>query len=203
MTELVLSGGHIRLEPLQLSHVGGLVGAASVDRSLYQWTPVPRTEIETQRYIETALAWQESGTAIPFATIRKQDGQLIGSTRFWNIERWPWPEGHARAGRTIPDACEIGYTWLTAGAIRTVANTEAKFLMLAHAFESWQVLRVCFHTDVRNSRSRAALERIGATYEGVLRAHRFDAVFSPRDSVRYSILATEWAEVKHRLQQFL
>lgn len=107
---------------------------------------------------------------------------MIGSTRFWNIEQWPWPEWHERHGREAPDACEIGYTWLTRSAIRTPINTEAKLLMLTHAFENWQVLRVCFHTDVRNNRSRAALERIGGKFEDILRAHRMAADYIARDS---------------------
>ena len=136
---------------------------------------------------------------VPFAIVGNEDGLVIGSTRFWNIERWAWPQGHPSRGRDAPDACEIGYTWLTRSATRTAANTESKLLMLTHAFEVWQVLRVCFHTDARNDRSRAALERIGGQCEGILRAHRMAADFIPRDSVRYSILASEWPGVKERL----
>jgi RimJ/RimL family protein N-acetyltransferase len=121
--------------------------------------------------VDTALAWRDAGSAVPFAIVRMSDGVAIGSTRFWNLERWSWPPGHPRHGRHFPDACEIGYTWLTRSAIRTAANTEAKLLMLMHAFETWEVLRVCFHTDARNQRSRAALERIGGKCEGILRAH--------------------------------
>ena len=128
---------------------------------------------------------------------------MIGSTRFCYIERWLWPQGHPRHGRQHPDACEIGYTWLTRDAIRTGANTEAKLLMLTHAFEVWQTLRVCLHTDARNLRSRAAIERIGGRYEGTLRAHRMAADFIARDSVRYSIVAAEWPEVKQRLRRLL
>jgi RimJ/RimL family protein N-acetyltransferase len=140
---------------------------------------------------------------VPFAIIRLDGGMVIGSTRFWNIERWAWPQGHPRHGRQFPDACEIGYTWFTRSAIRTAANTEGKLLMLTHAFETWQVLRVCFHTDSRNQRSSAALERIGAKFEGILRAHRMALDFIPRDSARYSIVATEWPGVKQRLTQRL
>ena len=107
------------------------------------------------------------------------------------------------ATTTTPDACEIGYSWLGPLSIRTAANTESKLLMLTHAFETWKVLRVCFHTDFRNGRSRAALERIGAQFEGVLRAHRLAADLIPRDSARYSILAGEWPVVKPRLQELL
>jgi N-acetyltransferase len=198
-----LTGRHVRLEPLDLRHVDGLVAASAADPSLYQWSPVPQGRAEATRYIDTALSWRHAGTAVPFAVVRKEDGILIGSTRFWNIECWSWPPGHVRHARPTPDACEIGYTWFTRSAIRTAANTEAKLLMLAHAFETWQVLRVCFHTDARNQRSRAALERIGGKFEGILRAHRMAADFIPRDSVRYSIVAEEWPAVKQKLSRLL
>ncbi len=194
-----LAGAQIRLEPLDHHHAGGLAAASATDPSLYQWSPIPQGKLEATAYINTALAWRDAGTAVPFAIVRLNDASVIGSTRFWNIERWSWPPGHARHGRPHPDACEIGYTWFAQSAIRTGANTEAKLLMLAHAFESWQALRVCFHTDARNQRSRAALERIGAKFEGILRAHRVAADFIPRDSVRYSIVAAEWPDVKQQL----
>jgi len=199
----LLQGQHVRLEPLERRHVDGLAAASGDDASLYQWSPVPRSKPEAASYIETALAWQAAGSAVPFAIVRVPDGVVLGSTRFWNLERWAWPQGHPAHGRGVPDACEIGYTWLARSAIRTGANTESKLLMLRHAFEVWQVLRVCFHTDARNQRSRAALERIGAQYEGILRAHRMAADFIPRDSVRYSIVAAEWPAVKQRLIQFV
>jgi RimJ/RimL family protein N-acetyltransferase len=202
-TTPTLSGTHIRLEPLSHHHVAGLAAASASDPSLYQWSPVPQGTAQATTYIDIALAWRDAGTAIPFAIVSVNDGALIGSTRFWNIERWSWPPGHPRHGRHSPDACEIGYTWFTRSAIRTAANTEAKLLMLTYAFETWQVLRVCFHTDARNQRSRAALERIGAKFEGVLRAHRMAADFIPRDSVRYSIVAAEWPEIKPQLIQRL
>jgi RimJ/RimL family protein N-acetyltransferase len=197
--DFALRGKHIRLEPLHENHIDQLVAAAQIDPSLYQWSPVPQGKVEAARYVEAALAWKAAGTAVPFAIIRADDDVLIGSTRFWNLERWAWPPGHPSHGRSTPDACEIGYTWLTRSAIRTPANTEAKLLMLSHAFEAWHVLRVCFHTDFRNARSRAALERIGGQMEGVLRAHRMASDFIPRDSVRYSILTAEWPNVKQRL----
>jgi len=200
---IVLQGRHIRLEPLEHRHVDGLVAAAAADPSLYRWSPVPQGKTEASAYVATALAWRESGTAVPFAIVRANDSEVIGSTRFFNLERWSWPQGHPLNGRDVPDACEIGYTWLTRSAIRTPANSEAKLLMLTHAFEKWEMLRVCFHTDVRNQRSRAALERIGGQFEGILRAHRMAADYIPRDSVRYSIVAAEWPAVKQRLLQFV
>jgi RimJ/RimL family protein N-acetyltransferase len=200
MESFVLQGRHIRLEPLEHRHVDGLVAAAGDDALLYQWSPVPRGKLAATSYVETALAWRDAGTAVPFAIVRVNDDIVIGSTRFWNLERWAWPHGHPLHGRSVPDACEIGYTWLTREAIRTAANSEAKLLMLTHAFEVWRLLRVCFHTDARNQRSRAALERIGGQFEGILRAHRMAADFIPRDSVRYSIVAAEWPAVKERLR---
>jgi N-acetyltransferase len=199
----MLSGKYVRLEPLEPRHVAGLIAASGTDPSLYQWSPVPLGEAEVARYVETALAWRDAGTALPLATVRVEDDVVIGSTRFWNMERWAWPSGHARHGWPDPDVCEIGYTWLTRPAIRTAANTEAKLLMLTHAFETWGVLRVCFHTDARNQRSREALERIGGKLEGILRAHRMAADFIPRDSVRYSITEAEWLAVKEKLRRLL
>ena len=197
--DLVLEGQQVRLEPLQLHHAGALLAALSSEPSLYQWTPVPHSQAEAVTYINTALSWKEAGTAVPFAIVRKQDGTVIGSTRFWNVERWAWPAEHRAHAGGFADACEIGYTWLAHSAIRSRANTESKLLMLQHAFEEWKMLRVCFHTDSRNQRSRAALERIGAKFEGILRAHRMAVDYIPRDSARYSIIASEWPEVKKRL----
>jgi RimJ/RimL family protein N-acetyltransferase len=199
-----LEGRNIILEPLDLRHAAALAKASAAgDSELYRWSPVPQGEAEARGYIETALAWRDAGTAFAFTTVRKTDGVVIGSTRFFDIERWAWPVGHAQHGRSGPDACEIGYTWLTPSALRTAANTEAKLLMLTHAFESWQVHRVCFHTDVRNERSRNALARIGGKFEGILRAHRMSADFIPRDSARFSIVAAEWPQAKQVLQKML
>jgi RimJ/RimL family protein N-acetyltransferase len=198
-----LTGRRVRLEPLDRRHVDGLVAASAGDPSLYQWSPVPQGKLEATRYVDTALALRDAGSAVPFATVTLNDGAVIGSTRFFDLERWAWPPGHPRHGRSVPDACEIGYTWLTRSAIRTAANTEAKLLMLTHAFETWEVLRVCLHTDARNLRSRAAIERIGGAFEGILRSHRMAADYIARDSARYSIVAAEWPDVKRKLKQFL
>jgi hypothetical protein len=127
----MLTGKHIRLEPLKRRHQSGLVAAVLAgDPSLYPWSPVPQGEVEIARYVDTGLAWREAGTAVPFATVRLEDGAVIGSTRFWNIERWAWPSGHDRYGRSNPDACEIGYTWLTHSAIRTPGEYRSE---IAHA----------------------------------------------------------------------
>jgi len=194
-----LQGRHVRLEPLEHRHVDGLVAAAAVDPSIYRWSLVPQGSDAMTRYVDTAISWREAGTAAPFAIVRADDGAVIGSTRFWAMDRWGWPEGHPEQGRSGPDTCEIGYTWLTRPAIRTGVNTEAKLLMLTHAFEVWRVFGVCLHTDARNEQSRAAMERMGARLDGILRAHRLASDFRPRDSARYSIVAAEWPNVKQRL----
>ena len=196
----ILAGSYVRLEPLAHTHIPGLVAAAREDPSLYRWSTIPQGVMEMAQYVDTALGWREAGSALPFATVRVEDDTVVGSTRFFLLERWAWPAGHPHARRNGFDGCEIGYTWLSASATRTAANTEAKLLMLSHAFEAWGVQRVCFHTDVRNERSRAALERIGAQFEGVLRAHRLSSDLAPRDSARYSIVAAGWPQVKERLQ---
>jgi len=200
-----LTGKHVRLEPLELRHAEALSEAASAssDAELYRWTFVPHSIEEATEYVKTAIGWREAGTAVPFATVRLSDGAVIGSTRFFDIDRWAWPAEDERHGRLRPDVCEIGYTWLTSSAVRTAANTEAKLLMLAHAFDVWQVLRVCLHTDERNQRSRNAIERIGGKFEGILRSHRLAADHTPRNSARFSILAAEWPDVKHHLTSLL
>lgn len=198
-----LEGNHVRLEPLEHRHIDGLLAAADVDRSFYQWTVVPEGKDAMTEYVETALEGRAAGISVPFATIRRDDGAVIGSTRYFDISRWDWPHGHPSASRDQPDVCEIGYTWLTPSAIRTAANSEAKLLMLAHAFENWQVLRVCLHTDERNERSRAAIARIGGRFEGILRAHKLASDHTPRNSARFSILAGEWPAAKQRLRELL
>jgi RimJ/RimL family protein N-acetyltransferase len=200
MEDLQLTGTHVRLEPLELRHADALVRAAQGDPALYKWTFIPQDKAAAESYIETALAWKRADMALPFAIVRLSDGMVCGSTRFWNLERWFWPAGHASYGRTTPDACEIGYTWLSPAAMRTAVNTEAKLLLLTFAFEEWKVLRVCLHTDARNTRSRAAIEGIGGQFEGILRAHRMAADLTPRDSARYSIIAPEWPALKLRLR---
>jgi N-acetyltransferase len=193
-----LVGKVVRLEPLGYQHVPGLVAAAADGRELYRWSAVPQDEAQVRAYIETAIAAQEGGTAVPFAVVRAADDTVIGSTRFWDLAWWPWPDGRDCPG---PDTCEIGYTWLSPTAIRTGANTEMKRLMLTHAFEVWQVSSVNLHTDARNQRSRDAMARIGLRFEGVLRAHRLGTDLRPRDSARFSVTAAEWPAVKQHLDE--
>lgn len=203
--DLTLTGGLIRLEPLRREHIGALTAASAAldpgmsDPEIYSWTVVPQGIDEMTRYVETALEWQEAGTAIPFTVVRLRDNAVIGSTRYWNIERWTWPEGSPRHGNPNPDTCEIGWTWYSRPAIRSGANPEGKFLMLQQAFEVWKTLRVSLHTDSRNRRSQAAMERIGFKREGVIRAHKLATDGVARDSYRYSMIAGEWPEAKKRL----
>ena len=130
MESFTLRGKRVRLEPLERRHIDGLVAASSGDAELYRWSPVPQGPVAANKYVETALTWRDAGTSVPFAIVRISDDTVIGSTRFWNLEYWAWPESHTLHGRKIPDACEIGYTWLTSSAIRTAANSESKLLML-------------------------------------------------------------------------
>jgi N-acetyltransferase len=196
---LTFAGDIVRLEPLLPEHVEPLNEASRGFREAYRWSFVPEGIEETRRYVETALSWQSDGLAVPFVIARIASGKIIGSTRFFNIERWNWPPGHERYGNKDPDAVEIGYSWLAADSLRSGANVEAKMLLLTYAFEMWRVLRVCFHTDFRNERSRRALSALGATFEGFLRSHRMAADFTPRTSARFSIIQSEWHEIKTRL----
>jgi RimJ/RimL family protein N-acetyltransferase len=199
-----LTGRLVRLEPLQLQHGEALLAAATgADPELYRWTIVPQDRASVISYIEKALAWREAGTAMPFATVRTADGKVVGCTRFFDLERWEWPAGHARHDSRQPDIGEIGYTWLSPSAIRTGINTEAKLLMLGHGFETLGMARICLQTHARNARSRAAIERIGGRFEGIVRASKLAPDHTPRDSARFSILATEWPGVRENLKRML
>jgi len=201
---VLLEGRLVRLEPLTLDHVAGLVEASSGARDSFVYTLVPNGESEAREYVEFALAAQAAGTAVPFATIDQRTGRIVGSTRFFDIEYWDWPEGspHQR-GAGLPDALEIGFTFLAPEAQRTGINTEAKLLMLTHAFEVWRVHRVRLVTDMRNERSRRAIERLGFHFDGVLRAARTAFDGGIRDSAYYSMLDSEWPETKERLTERL
>ena len=201
---VVLEGRHVRLEPLELGHAGALLAVAGGPRETYGFTTVPADEPAILRYIETALRDQETGRALPFATFAPATGRVVGSTRFGNIEFWPWPPGNPnQRGEDRPDAVEIGWTWLGAAAQRTAVNTEAKLLMLTHAFEEWRVHRVSFMTDSRNERSRNAILRLGARFDGILRAQRPASDGGIRDTAAFSILESEWPMIRRQLQSRL
>ena len=204
LAPVVLSGRHVRLEPLSPAHVAGLLDAAAGPRETFLWTFVPAAEATMRAYVETALAEQENGRSVPFATLEAGTGKVVGSTRFCNVERWPWPAGSPRLRPPgYADAVEIGATWLHPSAQRSAINTEAKRLMLAHAFEVWEVHRVTLKTDERNARSRAAIERIGGRLDGLLRGHMPGSDESVRTSAVYSIVAAEWPAVRAKLDEWL
>jgi RimJ/RimL family protein N-acetyltransferase len=200
-----LEGTHVRLEPLSEAHVPGLVEAASEDRSNYQWAYVPDGTEHMVSYVQDAMAKVASGAHVAFATVRRGRGanepdRVVGSTRYCEVAYWQFPPG-ARLQRTgVPDVVDIGFTFLAASAQRTPVNTEAKLLMMTHAFEVWEVHRVALQTDVRNKRSWAAIERIGGQLDGIMRADRPGADDTVRTSARFSIMAEEWPAVKTRLE---
>jgi N-acetyltransferase len=189
----VLRGSLVRLEPLRQSHVPDLALAAEEDRSAYAYTVIPRGS-DTADYVAAQLA--RDGMA-PFAQIRVRDGAAVGCTSFFNPRTWP--------GREELYAVEIGWTWLAASAQRTGINAEAKLLLLTHAFEALKVARADLKTDARNQRSRQAIERLGARFEGVLRnwspSHAPGEEGSLRDSAIFSVTAAEWPTVKSSLAQ--
>jgi RimJ/RimL family protein N-acetyltransferase len=190
---VVLRGRFVRLDPLAISHVEPLLAAAVEDRSTYGFTTVPATQDEMATYVHDALDEYSAGLALPFAIVDRAVVRVVGTTRFLDIEYWPG----SVAG--VPTVVEIGATWLAASTQRTPVNTEAKLLLLTHAFDTWHVHRVSLKTDARNERSRHAIERIGATYEGVRRAHKPATDGGIRDSAYYSITADEWPGVRDEL----
>jgi RimJ/RimL family protein N-acetyltransferase len=183
-----LTGPTIELRPLQSSHQEPLVDAAS-DGELWTMkvTVVPGPETAGQ-YIATALAGQQAGTVMPFVIVKRETGQVVGSTRFWKIDR-------------VNRKLEIGHSWLSASVQRSGVNTEAKYLLLTYAFEAMNAVRVQFTTDELNEKSRAAILRIGAKQEGIVRHERIMPDGRKRNSVRFSIIDSEWPEVKALLQQ--
>ncbi len=190
VTLVTLEGRHVRLEPLAKAHLAGLV-EVGLDEELWRWIPTQvRTAEEMAAYIETALGEQERGTSLPFAIVEKATGRAIGSTRYGNIDRT-----HHRV--------EIGWTWVAREWQRTAMNTEAKYLLLRHAFETLGCLRVELKTDSLNERSRAAILRIGAREEGIFRNHMITASGRIRHTVYFSIIDSEWLAVKARLETAL
>jgi RimJ/RimL family protein N-acetyltransferase len=192
---LILTGRHVRLSPLLSEHAPALLAAADESRATYTFTIVPSELAGMQAYVATALAEQARGESMPFV-VRDGAGAVVGSTRFMSIEWWQWPGAPPEPQPVGPDAVEIGHTWYAERVQRTALNTEAKLLLCAHAFERWRVRRVLWKTDARNERSRAAILRLGARLDGVLRAHRPGADGVVRDTAFFSMLASEWPEAK-------
>jgi RimJ/RimL family protein N-acetyltransferase len=186
VTPVTLEGRHARLEPLAKAHLAGLV-QVGLDEELWRWIATPvRTAEEMEAYIETALQEQERGVSLPFAILEKATGRAIGSTRYGNIDRT-----HHRV--------EIGWTWVAREWQRTAVNTETKYLLLRHAFETLGCIRVELKTDSLNEKSRAAILRIGAKEEGTFRSHMITASGRIRHTVYFSIVEADWPAVKERL----
>lgn len=184
---VILEGLHVRLVPLAPGHAAGLA-EVGLDAELWKWIPTPvRTPEEMSGYVQTALDEQVKGSALPFVLIERATGRTIGSTRYGNIDR-----DHYRV--------EIGWTWVARQWQRTAINTEAKYLLLRHAFETLKCIRVELKTDSLNERSRAAILRVGATEEGTFRNHMITASGRIRHTVYFSILDSEWPQVKARLE---
>lgn len=184
---VTLEGRNVRLEPLSMTHLDELC-AVGLDEELWRWIPTPiRSKNEMRAYIETALEGEKQGSMLPFATIEKTSGKAMSSTRYANIDR---------ANRRL----EIGGTWIARPWQRTAVNTEAKFLMLRHAFESLGCIRVELKTDALNERSRRAILRLGAKEEGTFRRHVVTASGRVRDTVYFSIIDSEWQQVKENLE---
>jgi RimJ/RimL family protein N-acetyltransferase len=200
---VTLRGRRVQLEPLGPHHVAGLVAAADEDRSTFGFTHVPHGAAAMGAMVEGALRDQQAGWVLPFATRDLATDRLVGSTRFLDLDYWQWPPpspvGTKGQPGPRPTVAEIGTTWLAMSAQRSPVNTEAKWLMLRHAFEDWGVLRVTLKTDARNERSRRAIERLGAQFEGIRRAHVPALDGGARDSAYFSIVADEWPLVSERL----
>ncbi|MGH8780129.1 GNAT family N-acetyltransferase [Paraburkholderia sp.] len=186
LTQPVLTGQRVELRPLEREHAPGLLEAAA-DGELWNLkitvVPSPAT---VDAYIATALEGQRAGTVIPFVIVDRNSGRIVGSTRFWKIDR---------ANRKL----EIGHTWLSASVQRSSVNTEAKYLLLAYAFDTMECVRVQFTTDELNEKSRTAILRIGAKQEGIVRHERIMPDGRKRNSVRFSIIDSEWPDVRTML----
>lgn len=201
---VTLIGRTVRLEPLAEHHAAALAEAGAEDRTTYAFTPVPHGLEAARDYIARALADQAAGRSLPFATVNVADNRVVGSTRFLELDYWQgplvWPPKpgmpYGDPMLAVPDAAEIGNTWLSPRAQGTGINTEAKLLMLRHAFEEWAVRRISLRADARNLRSRTAIEKLGATCEGVRRAHSRGLDGVVRNTAFYSILDEEWPAVR-------
>ncbi|MET0384774.1 MAG: GNAT family N-acetyltransferase [Polyangiales bacterium] len=199
--EIVLEGREVILRPLTREDADALALAASEDRQSYQLTPVPNGVAQARAYIEKALTMRNRQQRYAFAVV--WNGRVVGSTSLWDFEVFDWPVGSPNARASGVDVVEIGHTWLAASAQRSRCNTEAKYLLLRHAFEHWTAHRVRIRTDERNQRSRAAIERLGAKLEGIIRADKPGADGSVRNSAYYSITQAEWPEVRAHLERKL
>lgn len=191
----VLEGRHVWLVPLSLDHVDDLARAASSDRGTFSFAAVPDGHAAAKAYVRERLTKRAVGDLVPFAQLRASDGRAVGCTSFSNFRRWP------DTGKL--HAVEVGGTWLGTAAQRTGINREAKLLLFTHAFDNWNVRRLDVKTDARNAPARAAIEAIGATFEGILRSWQPSQAPGEqdrlRDSAMYSIIDIEWPSVRERL----
>lgn len=195
--DIVLSDSEFLLRPLAPSDASGLCAAATENRSQYLFNHVPDSVEATSTYIEAALAKRREGWRYPFAILKAD--KVVGTTSYSGYECWEWPKHTGKTTSLTPDVCEVGYTWLAGSAQRTRCNTACKYLLFEHAFEVWGVYRISIRTDERNLRSRRAIERVGGVFEGIKRADKpgWDGVV--RNSAFYSIVNSEWPELKTRL----
>ncbi len=185
-----LTGKTVELQPLQPEHRQALIDAAA-DGQLWNMTVTVVPGPDTMgNFIATALESRDTGTVMPFVIVRRDTGKIVGSTRFWKIDR-------------VNRKLEIGHTWLSRSVQRSGVNTEAKYLLLRYAFESLQCVRVQLTTDESNEKSRAAILRIGAKLEGIVRHERIMPDGRKRNSARFSIIDDEWAAVKAMLEERL
>ena len=192
-----LRGTHVLLRPLRMDDADELAKAAAESREHFGFTDVPDGVDDARRFIADAFELAAAGERMAFTV--EWDGQVVGTTSYWEMQPWRWLAGSPLQRTEIPDVVEIGSTWYAARAQRTPVNTETKLLMLGHAFDVWQVHRVSFRTDVRNERSRRAIERLGARLDGFRRADMPGQDGSVRDSAYFSIVRAEWPDVRARL----
>jgi N-acetyltransferase len=189
----MFSGRFVQLEPLEAHHAQSIAAAGGIDRSTYEWIDVPATLLEAQQMVSAQQAQPHPRTWMAFVQRRIKDNAVIGMTNFLSIERWNGPDAN-------PTSVEIGNTWLNPQALHSPIDTESKLLLMTHAFETWHVVRVQIRTDARNDRSRRALIRIGAQFEGVLRNAQPGGGDlgrgAPRDSAVFSVLPHEWPTIK-------
>ena len=183
---VVLEGKHVRLEPMRVDHLPALCDVG-LESSLWKWTGnVVESTADIEVYVRNAISERDRGTALPFVTIERASGKVVGSTRFGNID-------------VLNLKAEIGWTWISPQWQRSVINTEAKLLMLTHAFETWKCIRVELKTDANNKVSQKAIKRIGGVKEGILRNHMITETGRYRDSVYFSIIESEWESAKANL----
>jgi RimJ/RimL family protein N-acetyltransferase len=191
-----LTDSLVRLEPLAIRHASALADAAAIDRAAYGYTSVPDGSRQADDYVAAALAQAQAGEALPYAVILATTGRVVGTTRFFDFG---WPDQGRRGPE--PQVAELGQTWYAADVQRTGVNTACKLLLLGLAFDRWRALRITLKTDARNARSRTAIERLGARFEGIRRLHLPATDGTVRDTAYYSIVTAEWPAVRARLTE--